>query len=223
MKRILPAILLIGCVGTDVGNPQDEPQVDLTVTLETDFETKAQALTHEGYTIEIAEATLESIELRKSCESAEAAVTQGPFNLNLLMSEEVAVNNQGSGTYCRASLAFGASKKPDERWLYVEGTLPNDNSFTIKAVRSELFIFNGRNNFVVDAEGTSLNLRFDVIGWLKTVELPDESPLVISEDSNVPLYQQFRQALKRDAKLLKDNRRDPLNPDWVPVADITLP
>lgn len=223
MKRFLPAILLIGCVGTDVGNPQDEPEVDLTVTLETDFQTQTQALTHEGYTVEIVEATLESIELRKDCDSDLAALTEGPFVLDLLESQDVAVKNLGAGTYCRASMSFGAAKKPDERWFYVEGTLPNDNEFVIQAVRAETFVFNGRNNFIVDADGASLNLRFDVIGWLKSVDLPDESPLVISEDSNVPLYQQFRQSLKQQAKLFKDNRQNPDIPEWTPVADISLP
>lgn len=222
MKRLIPILILAsGCVGTDVGNPQDKNDVDVTITLETDFQTTTQALEAEGFSIIEANATLFAVELSKSCDADESALTQGPFPVGLLNAESIPVETQGPGTYCKATFSFGEANKPLENWLEISGTLPDEREFRIEAKRSEKLNFNGRESFVVDEDGASFNLSFEALNWLKDAALPDENPVIISDNSNAALYNQFRQYFREQSKLYKDTNRDNIiGPDERnPIAD----
>lgn len=222
MKRLIPILLFAsGCVGTDVGNPQDD-NVDVTITLETDFQSTSQALESEGFSIVEANATLFAVEMSNNCDADDSALTEGPFPVDLLVAEKIPVKTQGRGTYCKATFSFGEANKPLENWLEISGTLPDEREFRIEAQRSEKLIFNGRESFVIDEEGASFNLSFDALTWLKEANLPDENPVIISDNSNAALYNQFRQYFRDQSKLYKDSNRDNvIGPDERnPIADL---
>lgn len=223
MKRLIPILILAsGCVGTDVGNPQDNNDVDVTITLETDFQTTTQTLEAEGFSIIEANATLFAVEMSNNCDADESALTEGPFPVDLLVAESIPVETQGPGAYCKATFSFGEANKPLENWLEISGTLPDEREFRIEAQRSEKLIFNGRDSFVVDENGASFNLSFDALNWLKDAALPDEDPVIISDTSNAALYNQFRQYFRDQSRLYKDSNRDNIiGPDERnPIADL---
>lgn len=208
MKRVLLCVWVIsGCVGTDVGNPQTDSDVELTFSVETHTESQVQALQQQG--IELAKATmiLESVELRKECSGEEGIITTGPFVIDLLEETTIKLQNAGPGTYCRASFHFADRIKTITPWLVLEGTLPDGTVFSVEGKRGEVLTLNGNADLILDDDGTSLNLSFDVFDTLSDLEGSD-TPLLISEDSNIPAYNAIRQNLRTSVLLYKDSNRN---------------
>lgn len=208
MKRLLfCAFLGSGCVGTDVGNPQTDSDLDLTFSIDVETQTQIQGLHQNGIHLTKVQMILESVELQKGCDD-ERIVSKGPFVIDLLEETTITLLNSGPGTYCRVAFHFGERTKSDSTWLVLDGSVGEDVEFRIEGKRHETLTINGNSNLFLDADGTSLNLSFAIFQALETINSESDSPVLISEDSNIPLYNTIRQEIRNTARLFKDNNRN---------------
>lgn len=235
MKRItlhiLLAIMLLApsCVGTDVGNPQDEPtQVELDFTGYA--ETQSGALVLESNArIDTAWVVLSQFRFRNvdDCETEDLPydVTE-PVVVDLLADEPTYLSPvfaKPAGEYCKLDVGFAtvdAEALPDSApaglagvSVLVEGVRADGVEFRIEAGVDDDFELKGAlHDFELVGE-QNLIVAFALDGWLNESQLDKidgQDPIVISETQNAELMGSFRSSVKRSARLFRDennNRR----------------
>ena len=221
MKYSIPFFVfaLTGCVGTDVGNPQDSPENELRFVAEpVETETQMQALSQGGVQITDAWVVVDAIDLREDCSRVGARISEGPFAVDLLdtLAPGVPLDAEGSDSFCQMRIDFKASKDlgPEElhgRWLWIRGERADGVPFEITASKDETLAFVGRsarldfgqrqNHFVAG---------FPFIKWIADGGLDTEpgDALVVDESQTPSTYQHFKQGFRDTARLYKDDDGD---------------
>lgn len=237
-RSLLPAILVtLGCVGTDVGNPQDTPDSGddrIALGLAADITTASQSLVQGGLEIEAAWTVVESISLRRDCDGASANfVSEGPFVVNLLEPQSYPIpltRSAESPDYCRLSVLFAPAKSTDTgpealrgNWLLLSGNV-SGTPFTITASRAERLRFVGRSA-PIRLEANEINALFADLGlleWLAENVSDIEEELTLDDDTVGPLGPSLRFAIRSQARLYRDdNQNSRVDPDE--VAPIAIP
>lgn len=149
------ALILAGCVGTEVGNPQDsEASVDFAGYEHAD----PRALTFEsGARIERAWLSVESLELREAsdCDGPETLQVEGPFAVDLVGGQELPeapTFTRPATSYCKLKLRLrplaapidGAPEALTEASLYVTGETAGGVPFEVRAELNEAYVMVAR-------------------------------------------------------------------------------
>ncbi len=238
---IRPALLLVifalsACVGTDVGNPQDEPEEDAEVELHfSGYEqTTSNALVLEERTrIDSAWIVLDEFQFQQSSncgEDGERNVTE-PLVIDLLAGEptyEPPFFIKQVGEYCRLDIGFarvGADQLPRsaperlaDHAIVVEGERADGVAFSIQGdFDDRLHLTGALQSFELEEGRQSLIVGFALNAWIDEGELgdiEDEDPIVIDSANHRELLDDFYKEVKRSAGLFRDeNDNAKLDPD----------
>lgn len=219
--------LAMSCVGTDVGNPQDEP-----AQIELEFagyaETQAGGLTLEsGLRIDSVWMVLSQFRFRSvdDCETEALPydITE-PVIVDLLAGEptyEAPTFTKPAGEYCKLDIGFSrvsADALPDSAprelaglSVLVEGARADGVEFRIEADMDDEFELKGAlKDFELTGE-QHLIIAFALDTWLNEAQLDnvnDQDPIVINAQQNSELMGSFRASLKRSARLFRDNNNN---------------
>ncbi|MFP4599535.1 MAG: hypothetical protein ACLFVJ_14850 [Persicimonas sp.] len=238
---IRPALLLVifalsACVGTDVGNPQEEPEEDAEVELNfSGYEqTNSSALVLEERTrIDSAWVVLDEFQFQQSSscgEEGEADVLE-PLVIDLLASEptyEPPFFIKEVGDYCRLDIGFadvGVDQLPQDapqrladHAIVVEGERADGVSFSIQGdFDDKLHLTGAMQSFQLEEGRQSLIVGFALNAWIDEGALEDvegEDPIVIDGTNHPELLDEFYKKVKRSAGLFRDqNDNAELDPD----------
>lgn len=227
---ILFAVSMTGCVGTDVGNPQDSTDgSELLIGTDPELETTVQGLTYRGIELDSAYVLVESVDLKADCENeGETLRTDGPFVVDLLAPTKtrIPLRDDGGEEFCQLRLHFSPTKDQSVpaglagHWLAVEGTLSDGSPFSITATRSERLQFVGRAAPISLEAGLLANLS--LVNWIaenldgldEAVSLDDDTPGQLQNALRLEIRTRSRLYLDTD----KNGKVDPDTP-----APIALP
>ncbi len=235
MRRVSLAILLLlliaapSCVGTDVGNPQQD-KADVELEFAGYAETQQSALTLES-DLQIERAWIVLSQFRFQSESE--CGTDGPFDatepvvVDLLADEpsyEAPIFTKPAGDYCKLDLGFtsleadqlpeGAPSDLAGLSVLVEGQRADGVEFRFEGEFDELFHLNGAvQSFRLEEGRQHLIVGFALNEWInesKLDRIEDEAPILINSESNSEFLGDFSASVKRSANLFRDengNRR----------------
>jgi hypothetical protein len=229
-RRLFPWIILVclvlpGCVGTDVGNPQDGSEVELDAKGYESTNTSALTLPS-GLRIDAAWISLSQFEFRSSEECAtQEAVVEQPILVDVIANRTVTERPRLSvppGNYCRLDAGFipwsgdvpdGAPESVSGYSVVVEGARADGAEFILRSDMDMSLILNARNGAFALSDGAeSLIIGFAVDMWFNenTLDAIDagDGRIEIGPNSNPSVYNQFNAALRRSAHLYRDANRD---------------
>ncbi len=232
MKRLLlPCMLavclgLAGCVGTDVGNPQDESaEVELDVKGYDGSDPNALTLPS-GLRIDSAWISLSQFEFRQAnaCTTSGDVVEQ-PILVDLI-SNQTATDRPlfsiPAGDYCRLDAGFvpwstdvpeGAPSDIAGYSVVIEGARADGTEFTVRSDMDMALQLNAQNGaFGLEIGAQSLIIGFAVDEWFNETALDaidaGGSEIVINPSNNPAIYGQFNAALRRSGRLFRDANAD---------------
>ncbi len=221
---LLLSLYLASCAGTEVGNPQD---AEVSVQVQgLDRSTPGALTLASGVTIEEAWLVVEGVSLRTGQECDETVTTNYDFINVVELIEGVEYPGYDMATlpareYCRFimdlhaptvdELPAEATDELEGHSIFLRGTTPDGTPFEIRHEESESLEFHGR--FTLRPETQALFAVFEVDRWLSPEQLEKaddgESPtIVISEDSNSDLLEDFLEALEESGILVRDENED---------------
>lgn len=220
----LCAALVTGCVGTEVGNPQDDDS-QITVEFSADVFEDPRALTlANGIEIDEAWIGIEEVGLRETsrCEETDRFDDEARFAVELLAGSEVPrapTLNQPATDFCRLELELESLEGEDapaglpealsRSSIYVTGSLEDQTPFEAEIEFSETIRLDGP----FEARGpTRFIVAFDLQAWL----VPDDfAGLTAEQDGVVRLnvdtvtdeetITRIRDAIERSGRLVRDN------------------
>lgn len=223
--------LLTGCVVTEVGNPQTEPDDERDVEIgftgwgsdgAVSVMREAVAL-ESGVTIAQAWLAFTDAEVRSAesdCETAEADRINQPLVVELISRREFPGPIQlqpGADVICRVELEAGAISTPPEGTpgeltaysLLIRGTNASGVAFEVRTVVDEDFRVDGP--LPAESERTPFLIVFDLNDWLESDELEadgDEELVVIDESTRPDVVDALRERIESSAELLRDEGGD---------------
>ncbi|QDG50924.1 hypothetical protein FIV42_09315 [Persicimonas caeni] len=235
MKRItlhillLVALLVPSCVGTDVGNPQDE-QANVELEVAGYTETRSGALTLEdGLRIDTAWIVLSQFRFRSvdDCEDETLPYdVTDPVVVDLLADQptyDAPLFTKPAGDYCKLDVGFsqvdadalpaGAPGELAGLSLFVEGARADGVEFRIEADLDDKFHLSGVLEDFELVGDQHLIVGFALDEWINESQLDnvsDQDPIVISSEENPEMMGSFKASIKRSARLFRDennNRR----------------
>jgi hypothetical protein len=214
-----------GCVGTDVGNPQDGSEVELDAKGYESINTSALTLPS-GLRIDSAWISLSQFEFRSSqdCASSQAVFDQ-PILVDVIANQTVTDRPQftvPAGDYCRLDAGFipwsgdvpdGAPESISGYSVVVEGARADGAEFIVRSDMDMSLILNARSGAFALSDGAeSLIIGFAVDMWFNenTLDAIDagNGRIEIDPGTNPNVYNQFNAALRRSAHLYRDANRD---------------
>lgn len=238
---IRPALLLVlfalsACVGTDVGNPQDEPEEEAEVELHfSGYEqsTSSALVLEERTRIDSAWVVLEEFRFQQSSNCGEDGEFDDsePLVVDLLASEETYEPPffiKAAGEYCRLDIGFahvgadqlpqGAPQRLADHSIVVEGERADGVSFSIQGdFDDDLHLSGAMESFRLEEGRQSLIIGFALDAWIDEGELEDiddEDPIIIDRANHANLLEDFHKQVKRSAGLFRDqNDNARLDPD----------
>ncbi|MGM0557953.1 MAG: hypothetical protein ACQEVA_16325 [Myxococcota bacterium] len=230
MKRLLYSLLFIGvalsgCVGTDVGNPQEPSEVELDVKGYDDSNPNALTLPS-GLRIDSAWLSMNQFEFRRgeNCGSSTGVVEQ-PILVDVISNETVTERpmfTTPAGDYCRFDAGFvpwsgdvpeGAPADMAGYSVLIEGARSDGTEFVVRSDMDMPLQLASQNSAFALREGPeSLLIGFALNEWfnettLDNIEANGEQ-IVIDSNSNASIYGQFNAALRRSSGLFRDENAD---------------
>lgn len=227
---VLATLLTTGCVGTDVGNPQDEPEQKAEVELRFAGyqESERDALTLAGGAkIDAAWLGLDRFRFRQASQCAEEGAfdVAEPIAVDLLADEpsyDPPMFTKPVGDYCQLDLGLariGAPALPSnapealaENSMVVEGERSDGVRFKIHSRLDKQFYLQGAlENFTLVEGQQTLIVGFALNRWINTRKLndiEDEDPILIDEDHHADLLAEFQDAVQTSANLYEDANRN---------------
>ena len=219
---LVAALASSGCVGTEVGNPQDnESEVTVEFTAEPQ-DPRALTLSN-GIDISEAWMGVEEVGLRESsrCEDSERFDDESPFAVELITGEEIpgaAMLTQTATSFCRLELELesvaesipGAPEALGEASIYMIGTLEDGTPFEVLAEVTETVRLQGP----FDAAGTTrLLVSFDLQNWLipedfEGIEPDANGTLILDPEVAGDVNERIAQAVLESARLIRDNNEN---------------
>jgi hypothetical protein len=223
---IVGASFYPGCMGTDVGNPQD---VDVELEFAAFDELDRRALTlASGVTIDEAWFVFDRIELREAarCEDEGDIVSRAPIVANLVAPYQVlgaTTFATTAGAYCRleldlddiapSELPTGAPSMLAGHSVYVVGRRADGIAFELRARLGDRLRLDAQARpFTLEGAKAALELGFAANHWFDVSALDAieaaEGPIRISDDENEEVFDGFREALKTSARLFRKGDRE---------------
>lgn len=214
-----------GCVGTEVGNPQDD---SASVEFDGYERTDARALTLEsGLVIDRAWVAVESLELREAsrCDGPDALVLEGPLAAELTSGQELPAPptlERPATTYCKIKLRLGALAAPvdgapaelDEAAIFITGARADATPFELRAPIQEVYVLVSPQGGIEFAPGQeALVVGVSLNDWVTPALLEDLAPdadgvIRIDQDHNQPTLAEFKRNVRRGFHLFRDRDRD---------------
>lgn len=234
---VLATALLVSCVGTHVGNPQEDQPEKVEVELNFDGfeETQQNALILDnGMQLHAVWLVLDEFRFRHAdnCQEETSFDVAEPIVIDLLAEErsyEAPTFTKVAGEYCQLDLGFGqvddSEALPEEapqellgNSVLVKGRRTDGVKFYISANFGDEFFLDGAvENFRLEQDFESLVVGFALNEWVNTASLDaieGEDPIVIDTQSHAELLDEFHTAVKRSARLFSDqNRNGRVDPD----------
>lgn len=231
MKRlisicIVACVALTGCVGTDVGNPQEgTSEVQLDAKGYQAAESNALTLPS-GLRIDSAWISMSQFEFRQANDcTASGDVVEQPILVDLISNQTVTdrpVFSTPAGDYCRLDVGFvpwttevpeGAPAEIAGYSVVIEGARSDGTEFVVRSDMDMSLQLNAQNGAFGLARGTqSLIIGFAIDEWFNETTLdaidPDGSEIVIDSANNPSIYGQFNAALRRSGRLFRDANAD---------------
>mgnify|MGYP006188996587 CR=1 FL=1 len=219
------ALLLGGCVGTDVGNPPDDRRKVATLSFQTyDAETEVVAdpgaLTlSDGSQIEHAWLVIESASL-VSCDKRTEQTVHGPFVVEVVtgaIGPRPIVFEDVDDTFCDVRVQLEVAKSLPQsapshlvgRTVFVAGHTADDVPYTVASDLPRTLSWHG-DGLVIDAEENRFVTTFVPTRWLDDIDTrsnsSDNAPVDLSRDSAA--VSRFLANLLKSSRIVKDANRD---------------
>ena len=223
-------VMLLGfgaCVGTEIGNPQDGVESEVTVKLQGMERGESQSLTLSNG-IEIREAWLvvEEVRFRQGvfCDEKIQTDFQEINVVDLISGAEYPGYEEtrlDSGSYCRVEIMIGdveleelpagAPEELADLSILVRGTSPEGRDFEIRYDSSETIEFHGI--FTLEPNLQALMGVFFLDQWLTPEQLEDvnaeeEELFVISDDEAPEILEEFVEAFLLSGIMARDENND---------------
>lgn len=219
-------ILGVSCVGTDVGNPEEEPLEEAEVELQfsgyEDVHPGGLMLAEQTRLVS-AWIALEQFGFQRAgeCSDEPSYDTSAAMTVDLLaadLSYEPPMITKKTGEYCRLNLrASPASKEmlPDSaprelnRWpVVVVGERKDGVAFQINAeLERGLGLAGAAQGFRLSEGPQRLIVGFDLQSWIDEESLAGiegEEPIVIDKDNHSDVLDDFQKRVRRSARLFRD-------------------
>ena len=230
MVAMLATFLVAGCVGTDVGNPQDEPEQKAEVELRFAGyqETERGALELAGGAqVDSAWIGLGQFRFRRAtrCEEDGALDVAEPIAVDLLADQpsyDPPMFTKPAGDYCQLDLGFahiGAQTLPSnapealvDNSMVVEGQRSDGVRFKVHSrLDKQFYLQRALSNFTLEEGQQTLIVGFALNRWINTRKLnaiEGEDPILIDEDHHPDLLAEFQDAVQGSADLYEDANRN---------------
>jgi hypothetical protein len=223
----LLALMIAGCVGTEVGNPQDTSKVSVDLTA---YERQIRgALTlANGIEIEQAWLVFEELSLRSAANCQESEDDDGEFEIEHAFAVElisgqqfpaIAPFDKQATEYCRLEMDLadadlsvlpeGVPAELAEMSILVRGKRDDGTPFTLRDDFNDTFRLDGP--FSLEAGIEPLVVAFALDDWLSPAQLDEaegDAQIVIDKDTNADLLDPFRDSVRRSAALFRDANGD---------------
>ena len=227
-----------GCVGTDVGNPENgRQQTDVQETEQVDVEVRMEGLQNvpspgalqlaDGTRIEEVWIGLEEFALRSqgSCDAPGEPAGDNRLVAELLGSDSkpvATIPDREVGDYCGLDVALtpvSAGEVPESapetlagHSLLVGGERADGTAFELRAdLEERLSLSEHGDSFTLGPKGRQFLLSFAIEEWIDEGELEKidgEDPIVVTAEDHVDVYEEFEKAFEETALLLRDNDGD---------------
>lgn len=232
MKKIIITMLfaglsLSGCVGTDVGNPQEEGTAEVEIDVKGYDGSAPNALTlPSGLRIDSAWISMSQFEFRRAEEcSAPGDVFEQPILVDVISNETVTERpmfTTPAGDYCRLDAGFipwsgtvpaGAPAGIQGNSVVIEGARSDGTEFVVRSDMDMSLQMNAADaSFALEDGPEKLIIGFAVDEWFNetTLDAIDSggNTIEISPNSNPAVYGQFNAALRRSSRLFRDENAD---------------
>ncbi len=215
------------CVGTEIGNPQDGVESEVTVKLQGIERGESRSLTLSNG-IEIREAWLvvEEVRFRQGvfCDEKIQTEFQEINVMDLISGAEYPGYEEtrlSSGSYCRLEIMIGdvgidelpegAPQELADLSILVRGTSPEGRDFEVRYDSSETIEFHGI--FTLEPDLQALMGVFFLDQWLtpeqlESVDVEDEDIVVISDDETPEILEEFVEAFLLSGIVALDENND---------------
>ena len=186
--------LAASCVGTDVGNPQTQSEIEFVVpTRTTTLELGAENYTINTFRLHVSNATA-----AHGCNGRPESVAPSGYIDFLQMTKLTVVTN--ADVICRLQISFA---KEGDSWLDLAFTHTDGRVIHVEATKPDSLKYRGE----IPLGGPTLFSSHPVLDWFVGEKvaldaLPDGA--VINEDSYAPLHRSLLKSLLPDARLLVD-------------------
>ncbi|MGM0557869.1 MAG: hypothetical protein ACQEVA_15900 [Myxococcota bacterium] len=218
------SLLMASCVGTEVGNPQDE-NADVSVQFTGVEQPPPNALTLSSG-VRIDEAWLvfseASVELASQCDEDGEIDVEQPFAVELVGGSELPAPNmftRPQGSYCRFELeldALDAADLPEDvpaelvnTSVLVRGARADGTPFELRSTTDESIAIEG--DFAFDRTEESLLVAFALDRWFADAgldALTATDPIVIDDEVNSTVLEIINESIPKSALLIRDENRD---------------
>lgn len=229
------AVGAAGCLGTDVGNPQDGAKDGGPTAEEVDVEVRFEGLAEEpspgqlaledGLQIEEVWLTVDRVGLRPrgECNRKAAMSEAGLVAVELLGEEGVpaVVSNRASGAYCGFDIELaplperergaGTPEALAGRSVLIRGEVDDGPQFELRDTNEfNLALGRPEGTFTVDADSRSYLLTFVLEHWVEAGDLRnlEGESVTIDRDRHADLLVDFREAFRESAYLFRDANAD---------------
>jgi hypothetical protein len=222
LYRLFPtcisALALAGCVGTEVGNPQDGSEVTVEFRVETPQDPRALTFSN-GIDIDSFWVAIEEVGLVETaaCEESERFDDELPFAVELVEGIEVPDSpmlKQSAIDFCKLEIEVDdsialVSPAPDEllgRSLLVRGTLPDATPFEFRSNVADTIALEGE----LRAQGaTRLLVSFDIDNLFAPEDFeslePVDGVVVLDAETDEETTSRISQAFLASATLVRDD------------------
>ena len=230
LLTLLLAPLLVsaaGCVGTDVGNPQDT-QTQFVFTTELPEEMVANGLISRGAELTEAWVTIDSIELREDCSSSRAESIPGPFFVDLLATDKSTIPAViGRSDYCRLIVTLAPGEEAptalQDRAIWLKGKRADGADFEVSAEAPISMRFRGPKGLIQIEDRSQILGNLAVFDWIAAGGLDDEpeGQLRFTDIGAPSVFNAFERDLKAKSKFYPDLDQDgQISPDETePLAE----
>ncbi len=223
----LAGLLIVACTGTEIGNPQDDEESEVSVQVQgLDRGTSGALTLTNGIEFEEAWLVLEDVEFRSGQECEETIAT----DFDAINAVELISGTEYPGydmtllpasSYCRFAIQLdevelddlpsGAPEELAGLSILVRGKSPAGIPFEVRYDDSERLEFHGR--FTLAPPAQSLFTVFALNEWLTPEQLQKaddgtSDTIVIDDDTNTDLLEDFLAALQTSGILVRDENDD---------------
>lgn len=216
--------LLCGCVGTEVGNPEDTKTSNVSVEF-SGYDSQQRGALTLASGVEIDEAWLVFDELRlreaANCDGGQEVDVDRAFAVELISGRELPALDgfaRPATRYCRLELRFAESDidalpseapaELDGLSILVRGSY-DGTPFVVRDDFSDRFRLDG--SFTLSEEREPLLVAFALDRWLNASDFEaaaGDSEIVIDDSNNSDLLDLFRDRVRQSAGLFRDSNED---------------
>jgi hypothetical protein len=223
VHRALLACVLVGCAGTETGNPSFEGQLAYDA-YSSDVSVAALSDRPDATPLRVESTWLVLGDVHFIAEGAcDAAQDEAVHATGIGPGDHAAAGHVSTaltlteGLYCGVRLpleraASASSSAPEAlsaHSMLIEGVLANGTPVSLRSARQEAVILRAPEPFALSAEQDSVVLGFDVATWLRDVdwsaaERESDGSIRVDSDRNVALLSAFEAALLDGIALFAD-------------------